>query len=101
MDGANSGNGLPDKNHFDNANMSTPPDGKSPTMQMYLFRAAPGTPLLPSANGGDDAEVVYHEYTHGLSGRLVLYPDGTIRSDEPAEPTRWARDGATGTPRTS
>ncbi len=39
MDGANSGNGLPDKNHFDNANMSTPPDGQSPTMQMYLFRA--------------------------------------------------------------
>ena len=28
-------------------------------------------------NGGDDAEVVYHEYTHGLSNRLVLYPDGT------------------------
>ncbi len=76
MDGANSGNGLPDKNHFNNANMSTPPDGKSPTMQMYLFRAQQGLPL-PTVNGGDDAEVVYHEYTHGLSGRLVLYPDGT------------------------
>ena len=77
MDGADSGNGLPDKNHFDNANMGTPPDGKSPTMQMYLFRAAPGLTTLPSANGGDDAEVVYHEYTHGLSNRLVLFPDGT------------------------
>ena len=77
MDGANSGNGLPDKNHFDNANMSTPPDGKSPTMQMYLFRARNRDSRSPSANGGDDAEVVYHEYTHGLSGRLVLYPDGT------------------------
>jgi extracellular elastinolytic metalloproteinase len=76
MDGANSGNGLPDKNHFDNANMSTLPDGTPPTMQMYLFRSAPGL-ALPSANGGDDAEVVYHEYTHGLSNRLVLYPDGT------------------------
>jgi extracellular elastinolytic metalloproteinase len=76
MDGANSGNGLPDKNHFNNANMGTPPDGESPTMQMYLFRAQQGFPI-PSANGGDDAEVVYHEYTHGLSNRLVLFPDGT------------------------
>ena len=25
----------------------------------------------------DDAEVVYHEYTHGLTNRLVLYPDGS------------------------
>ena len=76
MDGANSGNGLPDQNHFNNANMGTPPDGHSPTMQMYLFRAQQGFPL-PTVNGGDDAEVVYHEYTHGLSNRLVLYPDGT------------------------
>ncbi len=76
MDGANSGNGLPDQNHFNNANMGTPPDGQSPTMQMYLFHSEPGFPL-PSVNGGDDAEVVYHEYTHGLSNRLVLYPDGT------------------------
>ena len=76
MDGANSGNGLPDKFHVDNANMGTPPDGHSPTMQMYLIRAQQGFPV-PSGNGGDDAEVVYHEYTHGLSNRLVLYPDGT------------------------
>ncbi len=76
MDGANSGNGLPDQDHIHNANMGTPPDGHSPTMQMYLFRADQGFPL-PSVNGGDDAEVVYHEYTHGLSNRLVLFPDGT------------------------
>ena len=79
MDGADSGNGFPDKFHVDNANMSTPPDGQSPTMQMYLLKAsaAQGLPGVPSANGGDDAETVYHEYTHGLSGRLVLFPDGT------------------------
>jgi hypothetical protein len=76
LDGADSGNGLPDGDHVNNANMSTPPDGDAPLMQMYLFRTAPGEPL-PSVNGGDDAEVVYHEYTHGLSNRLVLYPDGT------------------------
>ena len=38
LDGAATGeNGGPDANHVDNANMSTPPDGTSPTMQMYLF----------------------------------------------------------------
>jgi hypothetical protein len=76
-DGANSnGAGHPDLNHINNANMSTPPDGLAPTMQMYLFQRTGGLPTLPSANGGNDAEVVYHEYTHGLSNRLVTYPGG-------------------------
>ena len=74
-DGANTDNGFPDEFHLNNANMSTPPDGFDPTMQMFLFAAENGFPL-PSVNGGDDAEVVYHEYTHGLSNRLVLFPDG-------------------------
>jgi extracellular elastinolytic metalloproteinase len=77
LDGADTDNGLPDPDHFDNANMSTPPDGQPPTMQMFLFHADQGLATLPSANGGDDAEVIYHEYTHGLSARLVLFPDGT------------------------
>ena len=82
-DGANTDHGLPDLNHIDNANMSTPPDGDPPTMQMYLFRKVPAFGLggIPSANGGDDAEVVYHEYTHGLSNRLVVYPDGNSGLD--------------------
>ncbi|MCU7723563.1 M36 family metallopeptidase [Actinoplanes sp. KI2] len=72
-DGANTANGLPDANHDNNANMNTPPDGISPRMQMYLF--------LPSArflagNSGDDSSVVYHEYTHGLSNRLVVDANG-------------------------
>jgi len=73
MDGANTADGLPDPNHVDNANMSTPPDGQSPRMQMYLFPqpATPGDTFLPS-DGGDEADVVYHEYTHGLSNRLVV-----------------------------
>ena len=55
-----------DYSGFNNANMSTPGDGASPRMQMYLFKA-------PNAavNGADDATVVYHEYTHGLTNRLV------------------------------
>ncbi len=72
-DGADTAGGLPDPNHVDNANMSTPPDGIAPTMQMYLFRQ-PGTTADPflASNGGDEADVVYHEYTHGLSNRLVV-----------------------------
>jgi extracellular elastinolytic metalloproteinase len=77
-DGANSGRhqlkGLPDGNHIDNANMSTPPDGHRPKMQMYL-QHQPGTPYpdgdpYSPTNVGDEADTVYHEYTHGLSNRL-------------------------------
>ncbi|HST42714.1 MAG TPA: M36 family metallopeptidase [Conexibacter sp.] len=57
---------------FNNANMSTPPDGSSPRMQMYLWRAP-----FPAISSADDAAVVYHEYTHGLSNRLVAGGTGT------------------------
>ena len=79
LDGANTDSGLPDADHIDNANMSTPPDGQAPTMQMYLFHQPGATaaqdPFLMS-NGGDDASIVYHEYTHGLSNRLVVDANG-------------------------
>jgi hypothetical protein len=75
LDGANTDNGFPDADHVDNANMSTPPDGTSPTMQMYLQPAAntPASedPYVPS-DVGNEASSVYHEYTHGLSNRLVV-----------------------------
>ena len=79
-DGANTDHGLPDGNHVDNANMATPPDGKSPRMQMYLqhlpFTSYPdGDPFSPT-NVGDEADTVYHEYTHGLSNRLVVDASG-------------------------
>ncbi len=79
-DGANTANGLPDGSHIDNANMNTPPDGQAPTMQMYL-QHQPGTsypdedPFSPT-NVGDEADTVYHEYTHGLSNRLVVDAGG-------------------------
>ena len=71
--------------------MSTPPDGFAPTMQMYLFRDT-GSPTAPdsrSINGGDDSGIVWHEYTHGLSNRLVTNADGTRRAQQ--RPLR--RDG--------
>jgi len=80
MDGASVDGGLPDGAHVDNANMSTPPDGTPPVMQMYL-QHLPGTTYpagdpFPANNTGDEASTVYHEYTHGLSNRLVVDVDG-------------------------
>ncbi len=79
LDGANTGGGVPDLNHVDNANMSTPPDGIPPVMQMFLFHAPGATanqdPFLPTSSSFA-ADVLYHEYTHGLSNRLVVDADG-------------------------
>ncbi|MGA8248295.1 MAG: M36 family metallopeptidase [Nocardioides sp.] len=79
LDGADTNAGMPDGNHINNANMSTPPDGTSPTMQMYLFHVAGANdaedPFVPTT-GSLDASVEYHEYTHGLSNRLVVDVDG-------------------------
>jgi extracellular elastinolytic metalloproteinase len=86
LDGANTDNGFPDGNHVDNANMSTPPDGTSPTMQMYLQPAAnvPASedPYVPS-DVGNEASSVYHEYTHGLSNRLVVDAAGVSTLNGP------------------
>jgi extracellular elastinolytic metalloproteinase len=79
-DGANTAHGLPDGAHIDNANMSTPPDGHSPRMQMYLQHAPhtsyPGGDPWSPTNVGDEADTVYHEYTHGLSNRLNVDVQG-------------------------
>jgi hypothetical protein len=84
LDGANTDHGLPDLNHIDNANFATPPDGQSPTMQMYLWHA-PGFPFskepIIAAMGSDEADIVYHEYTHGLSHRLVTDADNNPALD--------------------
>jgi hypothetical protein len=69
----------PDPDHLNNANMFTPPDGQSPRMQMYLFAGDNAGTI--DANGGDDASIVYHEYTHGLSSRLVT-DDGLPSGDQ-------------------
>jgi extracellular elastinolytic metalloproteinase len=70
-DGANTAGGLPDPNHQDNANFNTPPDGIAPRMQMYLFED-----VFVASAGSDEADIVYHEYTHGLSNRLVVDANG-------------------------
>jgi extracellular elastinolytic metalloproteinase len=79
-DGADTGRGLPDGAHIDNANMATPPDGHRPRMQMYLqhmpHTSYPGGDPFSPTNVGDEADTVYHEYTHGLSNRLVVDVQG-------------------------
>jgi extracellular elastinolytic metalloproteinase len=80
-DGAETG---PDNAHLNDANMLTLPEGQSPTMQMYLFEYdKDGTESnLRNVNGGDVAAVVWHEFTHGLSNRLVVdgHGDGALGS---------------------
>jgi hypothetical protein len=49
-----------------NANFGTPADGSSGRMQMFVF-----TGPTPDRDGDLDAEIIFHEYSHGLSNRLV------------------------------
>ena len=55
-----------DGSGVNNANFNTPFDGSSGRMQMYVF-----TGPTPDRDGDLDADIVYHEHTHGLSNRLV------------------------------
>ena len=48
----------------DNATMTTRLDGVPPRLEAFLFTD-------PSLNSADTADVVYHEYTHGLTNRSV------------------------------
>jgi extracellular elastinolytic metalloproteinase len=81
-----------------NASMSTPVDGSPPWLRTYLYTDA-------SLNAADAADVVLHEYTHGLTNRLIgtragLEADQSRAPVEAWRPTsraRRARPGATGT----
>lgn len=55
-----------DGSEFNNATFSTPPDGSPGRMQMFLWVGP-----TPARDGDFDQEVVLHEYTHGLTNRLV------------------------------
>jgi extracellular elastinolytic metalloproteinase len=71
--GAALNGGLPDQDHLNNSFMSTGPPGVGEPvayMQLELFQPVEGE-TFRSANSADDPSIVYHEYTHGLSNRLV------------------------------
>ena len=58
-----------DGSSYNNANFSTPPDGQSPRMQMYLFALT-----TPMRDGSLDSQIIIHEYGHGVTNRLVGGP---------------------------
>ncbi|HJY27120.1 MAG TPA: extracellular metalloproteinase [Pyrinomonadaceae bacterium] len=49
-----------------NANFATPPDGQRPRMQQFLF-----TSPNPDRDSSVDGDVVFHEFGHGISNRLI------------------------------
>ena len=47
-------------------------------MQVYLWtNDCPPMGQLNDVNAADDAMIVYHEYTHGMTNRLVTLADGS------------------------
>ena len=55
-----------DSAQTNNANFSTPSDGSPPRIQMFLFNGP-----TPDRDSDLDAEVILHEYTHGLTNRRI------------------------------
>lgn len=55
-----------DGSGWNNANFTPTCDGTPPRIQMFLFDGP-----QPARDGSLDAEIVLHEYTHGLTDRLV------------------------------
>lgn len=53
-----------------NANFATPPEGSRPRMQQFLFTQGTSS-LADDRDSSQDGDVVFHEYGHGVSNRLV------------------------------
>jgi extracellular elastinolytic metalloproteinase len=56
-----------------NANFATPNDGSNPRMQMYLW-----TFSSPNRDGDLDSDIVWHEYGHGLTWRMIGSMSGPL-----------------------
>ncbi len=59
-----------------NAFFGTPPDGQSGFTGMFLFDTSisTGAPIVPERDGALAADVVAHEFAHGISNRLTGGP---------------------------
>ncbi|MFN0277955.1 MAG: M36 family metallopeptidase [Pyrinomonadaceae bacterium] len=64
-----------DSSGTNNANFSTPADGGRGRMQMYVFV---NTPV--QRDGDFDGDIVFHEFGHGLSNRLVGNGSGLVNN---------------------
>jgi hypothetical protein len=72
-----------DAGRINNANFTTPPDGISPRMQLYLFNKT-----NPYRDADLDNGIIVHEYTHGVSNRLTGGPSTTTclgNAEQPGE----------------
>ncbi|MDZ7628270.1 MAG: M36 family metallopeptidase [Parvularculaceae bacterium] len=56
-----------------NANFATPSDGSNPRMQMYIWTAP-----NPDRDGDLDSDIVWHEYGHGLTWRMIGSMSGNV-----------------------
>ena len=56
-----------------NANFATPDDGSSPRMQTYLW-----TQSTPRRDSALDSDIVWHEYVHGLTWRMIDNMSGSM-----------------------
>jgi len=56
-----------------NANFATPSDGANPRMQMFLW-----TFSNPQRDGDVDSDIVWHEYGHGLTWRMIGSMSGDV-----------------------
>jgi Zn-dependent metalloprotease len=72
QDNTPGGTSCPAQPCYNNANFSTPADGGRGRMQMYIWNQP-----TPDRDGDFDAEIIVHELTHGLFGRLHNGVGGT------------------------
>ena len=75
--GAISG-GYPSYLGRDNANQITLQDGVPGITNQYLFQPIVGALYSPCVDGSMDVGIVGHEYTHGISNRMVAGPDAGL-----------------------
>jgi extracellular elastinolytic metalloproteinase len=66
----------------DNANQNSPPDGTSPTTNMYLWQPVPASFYAPCVDGDYDMSVIGHEYTHMISNRMVAGPGSNLSGNQ-------------------
>ena len=62
----------------DNANQNSPPDGVSPTTNMFLWQPIAGSFYAACLDGDYDMSVIGHEFTHMISNRMVAGPNSNL-----------------------
>jgi hypothetical protein len=74
-----------DSSNVNNANFQTPADGSLPRMQMFIFTTSP-----VNRDGDLDADVFYHELTHGTSNRLHANATGLASNESQGMGEGWS-----------